>query len=162
MHLMRYSYTISHVPGKQLTVADTLSRAPMYNSSDHTNFSDKVDAYVNLMIQSIPATATKRQTIREAQAADEVCQKLFDYCKHGWPHVHNLSGPLRPYRSIASELTVHDGLLLKGNRIVIPSILRLNILDQLHSGHQGISKCRARAQQSAWWPGLNEQLQDLV
>ena len=82
------------------------------------------------MIQSIPVTATKLQAIREAQASDEVCQKLFDYCKHGWPHVHNLSGPLRPYHSVASQLTVHNGLLLKGTRIVIPSALHLDILDQ--------------------------------
>ena len=53
MPLMQYSYTISHVPGKQLTVADTLSQTPLHNSSDHTDFSNEVDAYV----QSIPATA---------------------------------------------------------------------------------------------------------
>ena len=162
MRLMRYSYSISHVPGKQLTTADTLSQAPMRNSSDHTDFTNEVDAYVDLVIQYIPATATKLQAIREAQASDEVCQKLFDYCKHGWPHVHNLSVLLRPYHSDASQLTVHDGLLLNGTRIVIPSALRLDILDQLHRGHQGITKCRARAQQSAWWPGLGIQLQDLV
>ena len=28
MHLMRYKFTILHLPGKELTVADTLSRAP--------------------------------------------------------------------------------------------------------------------------------------
>jgi len=71
---------------------------------------------------------------------------LFDYYKHGWPLVHNLSGPLRPYHSVASQLTVHDGLLLKGTRIVMPLAFRFDILDQLHSGHQGITKCRARAQ----------------
>ena len=107
-------------------------------------------AYVDLVIQSIPATATKLQVIRETQVSDEVCQKLFAYCKHRWPYVHNLSGPLRPYHSATSQLTVHDGLLLKGTRIVIPSVLRLDILDQLHSGHQGITKFRARIQQSVW------------
>ena len=109
-------------------------------------------AYVNLVIQSILATATKLQVIRETQASDEVCQKLFAYNKHGWPYVHNLSGPLRPYHSAASQLTVFDGLLLKGTRILISLVLRLDILDQLHSGHQGITKFRARAQQSVWWP----------
>jgi len=104
----------------------------MGNSSDYIDFSNEVNAYVNLINQSIPTTATKLQAIREAQAADKVCQKLFDYSKRGWPHVHNLSGLLCPYHSIALELTVHVGLLLKGNRIVIPSNFRLNILDQLH------------------------------
>ena len=51
---------------------------------------------------------------------------------------------------------------MKGARIVIPSALRLSILDQLHSGHQGVTKCRARAQQTVWWPGLGSQIQDLV
>ena len=74
---MQYSYTISHVPGKQLTAADTLSLDPMGNSLDYTDFSNKVDANVNLMIQSIPATAINLQAIREARAADEVCQKLL-------------------------------------------------------------------------------------
>ena len=77
MCLVRYSYTIYHVPGKQLTVTDTLSRAPMRTSSDHVVFSAEVDACVNIVIQSIPAFATKLQAIKEAQAADEVCQKLF-------------------------------------------------------------------------------------
>ena len=59
---------------------------------------------------------------------------------------------------------VHDGLIItnKMARIVIPSTLRLSILDQLHSGHQGATKCRVRAQQTVWWPGLSSQIQDLV
>ena len=63
---------------------------------------------------------------------------------------------------MAPEITVNDGLLLKGNRIIIPSVLCLDILDKLHSGYQGISKCRERARQAVWWPGLNRQLEELV
>ena len=36
------------------------------------------------------------------------------------------------------------------------------MLDRIHAGHQGITKCRARAQQSVWWPGLSKQLEELV
>ena len=163
MRLMRFSYTISYVPGKQLTIADALSRAPVTSSStDDDAFHAEVDAYVNLTIQSIPTTVSRLKEIKAAQAADEVCQKLVHYCKHGWPYQHNIPGPVRPYLSVASELTVQDGLLLKGARIVIPSTLRLSILDRLHSGHQGITKCRARARETVWWPGLSSQLHDLV
>ena len=51
---------------------------------------------------------------------------------------------------------------MRGARIVIPSEMRLDILDKLHAGHQGISKCRLLAKQSVWWPGLSAQLEELV
>ena len=51
---------------------------------------------------------------------------------------------------------------MRGSRIVIPTPLRKEILAQLHTGHQGITKCRERARQSVWWPGIGKQLQDLI
>ena len=51
---------------------------------------------------------------------------------------------------------------MKGNRLVIPVSMRLDVLDKLHEGHQGITKCRERAKTSVWWPGLSKQLEELV
>ena len=65
-------------------------------------------------------------------------------------------------RNTASQLSLEEGLLLRGNRIVIPSTLQAEKLNRIHEGHQGIFKCRRRAQQSVWWPGLNAQLEDLM
>ena len=61
-----------------------------------------------------------------------------------------------PHRSDFSSTP--DSLLLFGQRIVIPAALRLQVLDQIHTGHQGITKCRQRARQSVWWPGISAQL----
>ena len=41
---------------------------------------------------------------------------------------------------MASELSVEDGLLLRGNRIVILMALRAPVLNRLHEGHLGINK----------------------
>ena len=83
---MRFTYTISHVPGKNLTVADTLSRASVTSpTSEDTQFNSVVDAYVNLMLQGLPATEKQLQQIQQAQKQDPVCCKLIKYCQEGWP-----------------------------------------------------------------------------
>ena len=45
---------------------------------------------------------------------------------------------------------------------MIPSSPREDMLKRLHTGHQGIVKCRERARQSVRWPGLSAELQQLV
>ena len=72
-----------------------------------------------------------------------------------------LPGPVNPYYPFAYELTVANGLLMRGSRIVIPMGMRLEILDKLHEGHLGITKCRMCAKQSMWWPGLLAQIKQI-
>ena len=60
------------------------------------------------------------------------------------------------------ELSVVQKFLLKASRIVIPSSMRLEILDKIPEGHQGITKRRERAKSSIWWPGISREIQDLV
>ena len=57
---------------------------------------------------------------------------------------------------------MQSGLLMKGSRLAIPSSQRLDVLDRLHEGHQGITRCRKRAKISVWWPGLSKQLEEKV
>ena len=73
-----------------------------------------------------------------------------------------MKGPYKIYHAVSSELSVNKGLLLRGNRLVIPSNLRPNILDKLHVGHQGITKCRRRAAQSVWWPGIYKDIEQMI
>ena len=56
---------------------------------------------------------------------------------------------------------IEDGLILKGMRIVIPDKKREEILKQIHEGHLVLNKCQMRAKETVYWPGLNEQLEQV-
>lgn len=163
MRLMRFCFTISHVPGRDLSTADTLSRAPTSASTaeDHL-LQEESDAYIQYTLQNIPETGNGLAEIRRQQEKDEVCRKLVTYCSTTWPDKSRLRGKMKKYYSVAGELSVQDGLLLRGCRLVIPEALQGRVLNQLHEGHQGILKCRERARQAVWWPGLSRELEDHV
>ena len=163
MRLLRFTYTISHIPGKELTIADALSRAPVSDpTSTDTQFDKEVEAYVNLVLESFPATEKQLKRIQEAQIDDAVCTQVRKYCEEGWPMKDAIPFAVKPYFQFSGDLNVQKGLLLKGSRIVIPTSMQLEMLDRVHDAHQGIHKCRQRAQQSIWWPQLSRQLADLV
>ena len=84
------------------------------------------------------------------QQGDEICQKIVTYCNTSWPNQAELPAPIRPYLLIASELPIVPGLLMWGTRIVIAAAMRVEILEKLHEGHQGIAKTREHVRQSAW------------
>ena len=123
---------------------------------------DEADAYIQLTLQSLPATEKRLDEIERKQKEDEVCQLIVKYCKKGWPSISSVPQEVRKFYPVAAELSVQKGLLLRGNRLVIPASLQRDILDKLHVGHQGIRKCRERAKQAVWWPGLSKQIEKLV
>ena len=51
---------------------------------------------------------------------------------------------------------------MKGERVVIPQSLQLEVLERLHAGHQGIEKCKLRAKSCIYWDGINKDLEEMV
>uniref|UniRef100_A0A669BXN3 Gypsy retrotransposon integrase-like protein 1 n=1 Tax=Oreochromis niloticus TaxID=8128 RepID=A0A669BXN3_ORENI len=157
MRLMRFSYTISHVPGRDIATADVLSRAPVGDTTEGLP-EEEINLYVESVIASLPATEPRLREIQTHQDSDSILNQLKKFCVEGWPDKYSIERVFRPYLPFSGDLTVHNGLLLYGSRIVIPTSLRADILSKLHEGHLGITKCRERAKQSVWWPGLSSEL----
>ena len=58
----------------------------------------------------------------------------------GWPlRKFQCESQVDPYWDFRGDLTYINGLILKGNRLVIPTVLRQEILQKIHEGHQGIN-----------------------
>jgi len=120
MRLMHFTFTISHVPGKDLTIADTLSHA-LSTTVSHADvqFSQDTEMFVNTVMSCLPTAEKRLAEVKQKQQEDEVCQQLKSYCKSGWPDQRKVPAVLKPYFLVSSELTIQHGILMHNNRIVI-------------------------------------------
>ena len=158
LRLMRFDFTISRVLGKELNTADALSRATVAEMEE-SDLSTVTNEYVHAIVNNLPASEERLRIIREQQDKDPVCKQLKRYCVSGeveW------KGSVKPYYHVRTELTVAEGLLMRGSRMVIPTSMRVEILERIHSGHQGMTKCRQRARDSVWWPGIKKDIDGKV
>lgn len=161
MGLMRFNPTAEYAPGSTLVIADTLSRSPLRDSSQDTH--TDVECYVASVVNGIPATSQKMDSIRAATAGDVRLQKVIKYIELGWPaYINNTDPSVREFYPQKNELSVNDELVTRGNRIVIPEQLRNEIIDRIHDGHQGLTKCWERANTAVWWPGISSQIKQKV
>ncbi|KAL7859472.1 hypothetical protein SRHO_G00146190 [Serrasalmus rhombeus] len=143
-------------------VMDALSRAPVKHTLTQEEKDNEADVkvFVDAVVQSLPATEARLKVIQENQKTDPICAELIKYCHMEWPEKHALPPELGPYWPERENLSLSGELLLRSQRIVIPYCMRQGILRDLHSGHQGIVKCRSC--QSVWWPGLSVHISHLV
>ena len=52
--------------------------------------------------------------------------------------------------------------MLHGEAIIVPPRERKKVLEQIHQGHLGTSKCQYRARQCIYWSGVNKDIKQLV
>ena len=163
LRLMCYSPEVvyMYVQGKSQITADALSSAPV-NSINSADL-DLINEATQLARQSldiIPASTNKLQEIREEQKSDDTTLQVRGYCINGWPKHMPENPPLKQYWT--NHFTIVDDLLLFDDRLVIPRSMRLNILNRIHEGHLGITKCCAFARSTVWWPYITSDIEDMI
>lgn len=75
MHLMRFHIKeLNHVPGKELYIADALSRMQAATSDNKATVpEEEMNIYVDSILDSLPTSDVKLMEIKEAQDEDPVC-----------------------------------------------------------------------------------------
>jgi hypothetical protein len=123
----------------------------------------ETETYVDCVIKHLPASDKRLQQIKSKQKTDIVCQKLMEFCEHGWPNVKSKGCEVsKLYWPFWGEITMNNEILMRNNRLFIPTELRTDILSHIHEAHQGMVKCKQRAQDSVWWLGINKDIETLV
>ena len=160
LRLQKYDIDLIFSPGNSIPVPDALSRAYLPNTEED----DKSLGYqVHLLVSNLPVSEPKLREIQNATENDQVLQKLRKLILDALPDSKSSMPPeLLPFFQVCSELSIAEGLIFKGNKIIIPSALRKEIKERIHMGHMGIERCKARAPQLMHWPNINADKTDMV
>ena len=160
LKLTKYDLEVRYIPGKQQTISDCLSRAPL-KVTESTNINDE-QIEINL-VDRLGLDNDTLSKFRVQTSADETSIVVMEYVLKGWPSAKDETDELaREYWSFREELSVEDGLLFKSDRIVVPRAMRAKVLDEIHGAHMGESKSLSFARDYVFWPAMTSQVKDRV
>ena len=154
LQLHNYDVTIKYWPGKEILVADALScNAPL-----------KAQVIpLDITISHMHIKPDKKTEFQTLIQDDPLLHFLTEMIIAGWPdNISDVPCALCPCHVHRNILTVEDDLILWGKALIIPLSEREKILQTIHEGHCGISKCQNRARHCVYWPGINSDIKHLV
>lgn len=155
--------------GKEHAIPDALSRSPVANptSDDEASAGDLISSAHQHLIRRIRAISggtgetdgdiddtpmmdhlrdLTLEEIRETAAADAEYADLITAIESGFPKSRKCTpSHIRQFWNIRQNLSVDQGIILFGCRILIPRAARRSILQKLHAAHQGIIRTKRRA-----------------
>ena len=161
-----FTFSIHYIKGKE-NYADVLSRYP---ASSPTKEDSELTA--NIEIASICAVrqvgvslAITDTDLRDAAECDTQYQKVLSKVRTGgFADTSPLEEPdVREFFNVRDRLSVIDGQLMynfegKHPRVVIPKLLRSQVVLNLHAANQGATSILARARHDVYWPGLDRDI----
>ena len=150
-------FEVQYRKGMEIPLADALSHVtPLPMEEDGIQLPTIA---VNVVTVNIPYSSNKLDNICEETRKDSTLTVLKHYINMGWPCERKMvPQELHPYWNFREDLSVKDGLVTKGSRLLIPSTLCRKVLEQIHEGHQGMEKCMLKARESVFWPGISDDI----
>ena len=141
-------------PGRKMVISDALSYLSTHQIPDAKETVPGLNVTVHEVGVFSNTDNTSMQSIQKETQNDAELQTLLQYIMKGSPMTKDECDAIKPYFSYREELTVVDGLVLKGQCIVIPNKLRQSCLARLHIAHMGVNKTLYQARQSVFWHAL--------
>ena len=105
-------------------------------------------------------TTIKLAHIKDHVSADPELQQLIHLTSDGWPNDRSkVLSVCSLYWNFRDQITYSDGVVIKGEQTFMPKAMQL---EMLNSSHLGIEKCKRRACDIMYWPGMSAHIEDIV
>ena len=150
LRMQPYDFTIQHVSGSKM-FADALSRLPLPSTAAPQAV--LVEESVREIAQVAAPSALSAREIECVSLDDpdlKAVRQWLDGCAPSVP---------QDYHHVRHELCAIGQLVMRGTRIVVPKVLRAQVLDLAHEGHPGIVKSKARLRNKVWWPRMDSDVE---
>ena len=152
--LAAYSYDIEHRKAEEIPMADFLSRIPYDKPAESRNGPD--EAIICFLEQMETLQPLSSRDLRRETSRDPVLSQVARYLHMGWPDQRSaMTKEMQPYANKKTELSLNNGCILWGGRVVIPNRLREKVLTELHQSHPGATKMKMLARSYVWWPNID-------
>ncbi|MCG7882987.1 MAG: DDE-type integrase/transposase/recombinase, partial [Candidatus Thiodiazotropha endolucinida] len=161
LQLSKYDIEVTYERGKNLHLADTLSRK--FLSDTYPEIAEGMDVQIHAVMSSIPISDQKMELIRKATENDIQMQELIRTVLDGWPDKYtDCPTHLQDFWNYRDEIAYYDGILLKGSKVIIPKDCRKQMLEKIHECHLGVEKCTQRARDVLFWPNMTSDIRATV
>lgn len=149
LKMMQYDFQIEHIPGKQNTIADSLSRM--------------VDSNPVVKVPEIhfSETCVGTDQLRQETCADKfLCDLKHRIINGDWRKVTKRE---LPFKKRAMQLTVDENECVRiGSKVVPPQNLFWRIFEIAHQSHSGMQATLTLIQREFFWPGMRQQIEAWV
>ena len=132
----------------------------MFNDApQNVSEDDTLQTYSICSISDLSRKALTLDDIVLAAKSDKEYLDLISNISNGFPSTRSLTAPeLREFWHVRENLAIDGYVAYFGTRIIVPRKLRKQVLEHLHSAHQGTTSMKNRAAVSVYWPGLNKDI----
>ena len=160
LRLNNYNTSLQWIPGKKMVFADHISRN-IYSKESNEPTCKGLDIKVEDAYLS--ASEDRCLSLAKETDKDDILVALKNTIVKGWPDKRDeCPMNLRDFWSYRDELSILDGLVLKGTRLIIPNKCQDELLEKLHEGHFGVECTRLRARDNVFWLGINKDIETLI
>ena len=151
MKLQCYRFNITYKQGSK-NIADFISRIKNPPSSDNSVAND----YIYFITSNAIPLAIPLETIKEETMKDDNIHKIKRALKtNDWSNC-------KDYEHMKIELCEYNDLILRGNRILLPSTLRQKCFDIVHKSCLGIVKTKQLLRTKLYWKGMDQDIENFI